>query len=121
MFPGTIWVVNHGSDNVVIYEPVDFSDSCTGADSDDLDEDGDGYTNADEIDNGTNPCSPGDLPSDVDDDGVSDLNDNDDDNDGIPDVDDLFPTRVTTADDLDGDGAANDDEPAIVCEDLAIG
>ncbi len=89
VYPGTIWVSNHGSNNVVIYEPVDFFDTCTGNDND-LDEDGDGYSNADEIDNGTNPCSPGDVPPDVDQDGLSDLNDSDDDNDGIPDVEDPF-------------------------------
>ena len=37
------------------------SGGCTGAYSQTLDEDGDGYTNADEIDNGTDPCSAGDT------------------------------------------------------------
>ena len=35
---------------------------CTGAYSTSLDEDHDGYTNADEIDNHTDPCSAADLP-----------------------------------------------------------
>ena len=51
-----------------------------------LDEDGDGFDNADEIDNGTNPCSPADVPPDCDGDKTSDLNDPDDDNDGLPDT-----------------------------------
>ncbi len=89
IFPGTIWVAMHGGNNVVIYEPVDFSE-CTGADDTGVDEDGDGYTNADEIDNGTSPCSPGDVPPDADGDLVSDLNDPDDDDDGLPDTSDPF-------------------------------
>ena len=61
-----------------------------------IDEDGDGYTNADEIDNGTNPCSGASQPNDNDNvvefNGFkrSDLNDTDDDNDGILDVNDPF-------------------------------
>src|SRR5690606_30624037 len=54
------------------------------------DYDMDGYSNDDEIDNGTDHCSAGIFPSDYDGDLLSDLNDPDDDNDGIPDVDDPF-------------------------------
>jgi hypothetical protein len=65
-------------------EPNDFGGgggpTCTGADNPALDEDGDGYSNADEIDNGTNPCSAASTPDDNDGDFVSDLNDTDDDN-----------------------------------------
>ena len=64
--------------------------ACTGADDPTLDEDGDGYNNADEIDNGTNPCSAADVPPDCDGDFLSDLNDPDDDNDGLPDTADPF-------------------------------
>lgn len=97
IFPGTIWVGNHGADTITIYEPDDFAPfDCTGDDDDTIDEDGDGYTNADEIDNGTDPCSQGSQPADSD--GTqdfgqflrSDLNDPDDDNDGIIDEDDAF-------------------------------
>lgn len=88
-FAGTIWVASFGSDSITVYEPEDMV-LCTGADSAALDEDGDGFTNADEIDNGTNPCSSGDVPPDLDGDLVSDLNDPDDDGDGIPDVSDRF-------------------------------
>ncbi|HKY68317.1 MAG TPA: choice-of-anchor D domain-containing protein [Acidimicrobiales bacterium] len=87
-FPGTIWVAGFLGDEVVVFEPEDFA--CTGADNGGLDEDGDGYDNADEIDNGTNPCSPADHPPDADADMTSDLNDPDDDNDGLPDISDPF-------------------------------
>ena len=73
---------------MVVFEPEDFA--CTGADDGGLDEDGDGYDNADEIDNGTNPCSPADHPPDADADLTSDVNDPDDDNDGLPDISDPF-------------------------------
>jgi Malectin domain/Transmembrane protein 131-like N-terminal len=87
-FPGTIWVADFEGDAIVVFEPEDFT--CTGADSPTLDEDGDGFDNADEIDNGTNPCSPADVPPDADGDHTSDLNDPDDDNDGLPDTSDPF-------------------------------
>jgi hypothetical protein len=73
---------------IVVFEPQDFA--CTGADSATLDEDVDGFTNADEIDNGTNPCSAADFPPDADGDHTSDLNDPDDDNDALPDTTDPF-------------------------------
>jgi hypothetical protein len=88
-FPGSIWVADYGLNGIVVYEPADFV-SCTGADTTALDEDGDGFTNADEIDNGTNPCSAGDVPPDWDGDHLSNLNDPDDDNDGLPDTSDKF-------------------------------
>ena len=72
--------------NITVFEPADAS-LCTGADDPSLDEDGDGYTNADEIAAGTNPCSGGSKPNDNDGDFVSDVTDPDDDNDGIDDVD----------------------------------
>ncbi|HEU0171698.1 MAG TPA: choice-of-anchor D domain-containing protein [Acidimicrobiales bacterium] len=87
-FAGTIWVADFLGNGVVVFEPEDFA--CTGADNAGLDEDGDGYDNADEIDNGTNPCSPADRPPDADADLTSDLNDPDDDNDGLPDTSDPF-------------------------------
>ncbi len=87
-FPGTIWVADFLGNGVVVFEPEDFA--CTGADDGGIDEDGDGYDNADEIDNGTNPCSPADHPPDADADLTSDLNDPDDDNDGLPDTSDPF-------------------------------
>jgi N-acetylneuraminic acid mutarotase len=71
--------------------------ACTGADNSALDEDGDGYDNADEIDNGTDPCVAADVPPDVDEDFTSDRNDPDDDNDGTLDTRDPF-----AIDDQDG-------------------
>ncbi|MGH9227691.1 MAG: choice-of-anchor D domain-containing protein [Acidimicrobiales bacterium] len=87
-FPGTIWVADFQGNSVVVFEPADFA--CTGVDSPTLDEDGDGFTNADEIDNATDPCSAADVPPDADGDHTSDRNDPDDDNDGLPDTSDPF-------------------------------
>jgi hypothetical protein len=92
-FPGDILAADYGTGAIYVFEPADFDGGtfvCTGAYSNTIDEDSDGYTNSDEIDNHTDPCSAGDLPSDFDHDHVSDLNDPDDDNDGILDVNDPF-------------------------------
>jgi hypothetical protein len=93
-FPGTIWTANiFGMAPISVFEPNDY-DGGSGAVCDFtdplIDSDADGYTNGDEIDNATNPCSAASKPADNDLDGVSDLNDPDDDNDGIPDVMDAF-------------------------------
>lgn len=89
IFPGTIWVADHEQDTILVYEPTDLQ-TCTGAVDDDLDEDDDGFDNADEIDNGTDPCSAADFPADFDGDFRSDRNDSDDDNDGMLDDEDPF-------------------------------
>jgi hypothetical protein len=92
-FPGTVWVADHYASAITVFEPNDYGGTmfvCAGTDDPSLDEDGDGYTNADEIDNGTNPCSAGDVPPDFDGDGLSDLADTDDDNDGRDDAKDRF-------------------------------
>jgi hypothetical protein len=96
-FAGTVWTANHGGNDITVFEPVDYAnggggdgDQCTGADDASLDEDGDGYDNADEIDAGTDPCSAASTPADFDGDGTSNLNDEDDDNDGRPDTSDPF-------------------------------
>jgi len=88
-FPGTIWVAVYQSNSIQVFEPQD-GINCTGLNNN-QDDDNDGYTNADEIANGTNPCSAASKPADFDQDHVSDLNDPDDDNDGINDNADLFP------------------------------
>jgi hypothetical protein len=106
IFPGTIWAATYGSDNVTVFEPVDFSSITCYQPGDpeydgSADYDSDNYTNDDEIDNGTNHCSAGSKPNDNDGDFVSDLNDNDDDDDSILDVDDSFaidPDNGTTTD-----------------------
>lgn len=94
-FPGTIWVPGFTDNTIHVFEPADFGGQipppCSGTYSTTLDEDHDGYTNADEIDNGTDPCSAGDVPHDWNRNGISDRNDPDDDSDGIPDVSDPFP------------------------------
>jgi N-acetylneuraminic acid mutarotase len=92
-FPGTVWVADHGDDAIYVFEPNDFGGgggACSGDYDATLDEDGDGYKNADEIDNGTNPCSAADVPPDWDRDFVSNLNDPNDDNDTLPDTQDPF-------------------------------
>ena len=95
VFPGTVWVANYGGGTITAFEPSDYGggsggEQCTGADDPVLDEDDDGYDNADEFDAGTDPCSAADKPADFDGDGTSDLNDPDDDNDGRADTDDPF-------------------------------
>lgn len=96
IFPGTIWIGTLNG-KIVVLEPNDYG-SClspTDPDYDPLaDYDGDGYTNQDEEDNGTELCNGSSQPSDFDASAggslVSDLNDTDDDNDGIPDAEDPF-------------------------------
>lgn len=93
VFPGTIWVADLALGEIRVFEPNDYDgtgETCSGAPSTTLDEDGDGFTNSDEIDNGTNPCSSADVPPDRDGDGTSNLNDPDDDNDSLPDTSDRF-------------------------------
>ncbi|MEL6984952.1 MAG: hypothetical protein AAFO29_21155, partial [Actinomycetota bacterium] len=87
-FPGTVWVAQFFGD-IEIFEP-DENVVCGGPPGGD--DDADGFTNSDEIDNGTDPCSAASLPLDFDGDFVSDLNDPDDDNDGIIDENDPFAT-----------------------------
>lgn len=69
--------------------------TCEGNYSNSIDEDNDGFTNADEIDNNSDPCNGAIQPPDFD--GtkingflVSNLNDPDDDDDGIADNKDKF-------------------------------
>ncbi|MEZ6244145.1 MAG: malectin domain-containing carbohydrate-binding protein [Phycisphaerales bacterium] len=89
VFPGTIWSCDHPGGKIYVFEPAD-SGSCTGANNPALDEDSDGYDNADEIASGSDPCSAGSVPPDNDGDMTGDLTDNDDDNDGIPDTTDAY-------------------------------
>ena len=89
-FPGTVWACTYGSDNITIFEPNDFV-FCVGNDTSFTnDSDGDGYSNGDELANGSDQCSPASIPADWDGDFLSDIIDNDDDNDGILDNVDLF-------------------------------
>jgi hypothetical protein len=87
IFPGTVWVAVYGSNRILVFEPE--TASCLGA-YNLSDEDRDKYSNQDEIDNKTDPCSAANKPQDYDRDFLSDLNDPDDDNDRIPDTSDVF-------------------------------
>jgi len=101
VFPGTIWAITFGDGAVTVFEPADYdgvppSPCAANILSYQQDSDGDGYTDADEADNGSDPCSAASQPL-LDFDGtlisgfkVSNLNDPDDDDDGILDVDDPF-------------------------------
>ncbi len=89
IFPGTVWAVTYLGKELTVFEPQP-SSRCSGTYSRSVDDDGDGYSNADEIDNLSNPCSAASRPVDSDSDLISDLNDNDNDNDGIPDYMDAF-------------------------------
>ncbi|HJZ13664.1 MAG TPA: hypothetical protein VJ521_16030 [Acidobacteriota bacterium] len=87
VFPGTVWVAVYGNSSIVVFEPT--TGPCSAA-YNSLDEDRDGYTNQDEMDNKTDPCSKAGKPPDYDSDFRSDLNDPDDDNDSILDNKDVF-------------------------------
>jgi uncharacterized repeat protein (TIGR01451 family) len=104
-FPGTVWAVSfRNGGGVTVFEPADYSGVDTGVCdqtySTAIDADSDGYSNADEIDNGTNECNGADFPSDNDGDNLSDLNDPDDDNDSRPDLTDAFQVDATNGDNL---------------------
>ena len=90
---GTIFVGHHSS-KITVLEPSDFENggggACTGVVSYALDEDNDGYSNADEAANNSDPCSSAVTPSDRDGDFLSDLLDTDDDNDAVSDSYDSF-------------------------------
>ncbi len=87
---GVIFVAEHGASAVSALVPGQAGSCNLAGDAKTTDSDGDGYTNQDEIDNGTDPCNPSSYPPDFDGDGISDLNDLDDDGDGIPDAEDQF-------------------------------
>ena len=90
LYGGTVWAATYGSNDITVFEPTDENVGCIGSDVPHLDEDGDGFSNADEIDNGANPCSSASVPPDTDGDKLSNLNDYDDDDDGMSDIVDPF-------------------------------
>ena len=108
-FAGSIWVCDVAQGTVTVFEPS----GGGGGNPNDLD--GDGYTNDDEIANGTDPNSPGDVPPDFDVDFISDLTDPNDDNDTFPDTTDKFAvdanngatTPVGTFYDWENEGSAD--------------
>jgi hypothetical protein len=92
IFPGTIWVATLNT-KITILTPSNITYCPTPDDiyfDPDADYDNDGYSNQDEIDNGTDYCSGASKPNDFDGDFESDLNDLDDDDDGILDAQDGF-------------------------------
>lgn len=102
-FPGYVWVATYGNGGSVNVLVPNEALVCNGTYDNTIDEDKDGYTNADEIDNGADPCSGANVPrnNDAADEQqainagqatflLSDLNDPDDDNDGAADVSDPF-------------------------------
>ena len=93
-FPGTIWVASIGDGEITIFEPLDYNGAaptaCSAQDSTALDEDYDGYHNAQERRAGSNPCDVASLPLDSDADFLADVVDSDDDNDAIADAQDPF-------------------------------
>lgn len=94
-FPGTIWVADFSQKSILVFEPNDYQGSIAtscNASFGNNDADQDGFSNADENANNTDPCSAADVPADADGDFISDLLDADDDNDGINDVIDPFAT-----------------------------
>jgi len=98
VFPGTIWVANFQSKDIVVFEPDDYLGAgivgCF-AGNGNQDADGDGFSDADENANGTDPCSSADAPADADSDNISDFTDPDDDNDGLDDIIDPFALDAT--------------------------
>ena len=68
------------------------------------DNDGDGYTNQDEITCGSDRNDASSVPADNDGDFSPDCIDSDDDNDGTPDIEDIFPLDPTENSDIDSDG-----------------
>ncbi|MGE4032505.1 MAG: Ig-like domain-containing protein, partial [Thermoleophilia bacterium] len=87
---GSLIVAEHGGfpGKISVIEPVPGASASCSPLGPALDTDGDGYTDRDEIDNGTSRCNPASSPPDFDGDGASDMNDADDDNDGTPDASD---------------------------------
>ncbi|WP_162343342.1 malectin domain-containing carbohydrate-binding protein, partial [Cyclobacterium salsum] len=92
IFPGTIWVATFDG-RIMVLTPTD-NLSCLSPEDPNFDPsadyDFDGYSNQDELDNGTDYCSGASIPNDYDNDFISDLNDLDDDGDGILDENDPF-------------------------------
>jgi len=93
-YVGTLWVAHYSQVNQRArarrFRLFRWS-TCTGINSFDIDEDNDGYSNADEIANGSDPSLVRFDRRTVDGDHISDLLDQDDDNDGIDDTQDPFP------------------------------
>ena len=82
----------------------DDTDSDGVGDNSDVDDDGDGWSDADEISCGTDPFLWTSTPLDTDNDQICDIVDIDDDNDGFDDSIDPWPFEPCAGQDTDGDG-----------------
>ena len=80
-------------------------------DSQDPDDDNDGWSDEEEQEFGTDPKNPDDYPLDTDDDHIPDSIDTDDDNDGVADSEDAFPKDPSEWQDTDGDGIGDNADP----------
>ena len=76
-------------------------------DNADTDDDGDGWSDQDEVECGSQSVDSGSMPLDSDGDGECDALDSDDDDDGVVDSDDAFPIDPDEWSDTDGDGIGN--------------
>jgi hypothetical protein len=74
-----------------------------------LDSDGDGYSDTEENEKGSDPSDPNSTPLtvDTDGDGIVNIHDIDSDNDGVADSKDAFPLDPNESVDTDGDGIGN--------------
>ena len=84
-------------------EWIDTDGDGTG-NNEDLNDDNDAWTDAEENDCGTNPLDVTSVPADYDEDGICDVVDTDDDGDGTPDTTDSFPLDSNENLDYDNDG-----------------
>jgi hypothetical protein len=85
-----------------------FIDGCEGVVPLETDSDGDGFTDDEEVEAGSDPNNKNSTPNDIDGDGTPNNQDADDDNDGVLDVDEAQGCGFIT--DCDGDGLSDSDE-----------
>jgi len=86
------------------------TDSDGTGDNEDTDDDNDGWSDVYEEECGTGIGDSDDFPSDIDDDGICGLLDEDDDGDGVADGDDDFPVNAAEWLDTDDDGAGDNSD-----------
>lgn len=89
---------------------IDMDGLCEG---DDLDDDGDNYSDSDEISCGSNLSDFNDLPADNDQDMICDELDEDIDGDNVTNSDDVFPYDRDEWYDLDQDGIGNNSDDCV--------
>ena len=79
--------------------------------NEDPDDDGDGQTDEDELECGSDPLDATSLSTDTDNDGAPDCVDTDVDGDGVPNNEDAFPQDENEDTDTDGDDIGNNADP----------